>query len=48
MNKKVYQQPETLKVALEPQCIICTSPGGGFVDPSLDYGGSAGGGFGGA
>ena len=31
MNKKVYQRPETLKVALEPQCIICTSPGGGGI-----------------
>jgi hypothetical protein len=47
MNKKVYQHPETLKVALEPQCIICTSPGGGFVDPNMDFGGPAGG-FGGA
>ena len=31
MNKKVYQRPETLKVALEPQSIICTSPGGGGI-----------------
>lgn len=47
MNKKVYQHPETLKVALEPQSIICTSPGDGFVDPHMDFGGGKGA-FGGA
>jgi hypothetical protein len=47
MNKKVYQQPNTLTVAIAPQSIICTSPGGS-TNPMADmlYGGKSSG-FGG-
>ena len=31
MNKKVYQQPETLKVAVVSKCIICASLGDGGI-----------------
>lgn len=33
MNKKLYQQPKTLTITIEPCAVICAaSPGGGFIN----------------
>ena len=37
MNKKLYQQPKTLTIAIESCAVICaTSPGGGFINTNND------------
>lgn len=43
MKKKEYQQPQTQSLAMEPRAILCASPGGGFIDPNVGYGGAGGG-----
>ena len=36
MEKKVYQQPKTVSTLMEPQSVLCASPGGGTWIPTTD------------
>lgn len=46
--KKIYLVPRTEAIKLlSENAIMAVSPGGGFTDPNLGYGGESGSGFGG-
>ena len=45
--KKVYLAPQTEAITVIAKGVLMASPGGGFEDPNLGYGGESGSGFGG-
>ena len=36
MEKKLYRQPKTISTLMEPQSVLCASPGGGTYIKTTD------------
>jgi hypothetical protein len=45
--KKLYIAPQTEAITVIANGVLMASPGGGYTDPHLNYGGGSGSGFGG-
>ena len=45
--KKVYLAPQTEAIEVIANGVLMVSPGGGYTDPNLGYGGDTGSGLGG-
>ena len=45
--KKVYIAPQTEAITVIANGVLMASPGGGYTNPNLDYGGGSSSGFGG-
>ena len=45
--KKSYIAPQTEAIEVIANSVLMASPGGGYTNPNLEYGGQSGSGFGG-
>ena len=45
--KKIYLTPQTEAITVIANGVLMASPGNGYTDPNLGYGGESGSGFGG-